>query len=244
MAAHVVDGAAPVRVSSAASSADAQAWRRRRDRRATIIGGAAPRTASSSRSLSVEAPASTTTRLYRAVVQDVRAARRRRARIDRHVRGACLQGAVDRRHRVDRLAQVEADPVAAVDAQRGSRSRTRSDRASSSPYVIDPLPGSTTAARRVRAPRERDEILVQARSMRHHCAPCGFLGLEQPHDLARSCRGSPGPTSCASKLMPKCSSRNMTSLSVAIESRMPPLMSGVVVGQLVRDPRREGTPSG
>jgi hypothetical protein len=53
-----------------------------------------------------------------AVVEDVGVARRRRARVHRHVGGAGLQDAVDRRDGVDRLARVDADAVPRADPHR------------------------------------------------------------------------------------------------------------------------------
>ena len=128
--------------------------------------------------------------LDRAVLQDVGVARRRRAGVDRHVRGAGLQDAVDRCDGVDGLPHVDPDAVAG----------THSDRAKPVPEAIGKrrqLAVGDRAAARLDdrdALREAasgvDEVLVQC-VRRFHGEASGSLKRSGAR-CRRACPGARG----------------------------------------------------
>ena len=109
-----LDGRAPAapdrsRRSTSSSSRERRVGACRRS--STSMAGVAPSARSSVTQLVGEATFRDD-HLHLAVVEDERAARRGRLGIDRHVAGAGLEDAEDRRHGVDRLVQAEADAIA------------------------------------------------------------------------------------------------------------------------------------
>src|SRR5205807_3608793 len=123
------------------------------------------------------------------------------------------------RKRVDRLAHVEADAISFPDAERGQPV----------PHAIGERVELAIADRsctrlddrqRLRTPpRGADKTVVQAARCAH-CASAGFFAMSSWTIRAIVSRFS-RLTSCASKATPYSSSRKMTSLSAAMESRIP-----------------------
>jgi hypothetical protein len=127
--------------------------------------------------------------------------------------------------------QIETNPVAACDAERRQTITHAVGQRVEVPVTDRALAWLDDRHRVRRSPRTRDEAVLQRRATSHH-ATVEFFDRMSRAIFARSSRFSLS-ISWGSKDTLKRSSRNMTSLSVAMESRMPPLISGVVSGEFV-----------